>query len=66
MTKKKTLEQFVQEANIVHGNKYQTTIEREKLLKDAGFTVISIWEKDFDMMVKMNRSQNRGTKNDHN
>ena len=33
-----------------YGELYQSTLIREKMLRDAGYTVISIWESDFDKM----------------
>jgi hypothetical protein len=38
------------------GELYQKTIEREKLIKDAGFNLITIWEEEWDKIVKLNKS----------
>lgn len=37
------------------GELYQRTIERENLIKQAGYTVISIWENDFRKMLKQEK-----------
>lgn len=38
-----------------YGKLYQKTLEREQLLKEAGYTVISIWESDFKKILKENQ-----------
>jgi len=39
---------------ITYGELYNKTTEKERILKEAGYTVISIWEKDFDNILKKN------------
>ncbi len=37
---------------LTYGEMYDNTMNREKLLKEAGYTVISIWESDWNKMIK--------------
>jgi hypothetical protein len=36
------------------GDLYTATMEKEKILKNAGYSIISIWEKDFREQIKLN------------
>ena len=36
-----------------YGTLYENTIKRENLIKTAGYKIISIWENDFDELVKI-------------
>jgi len=41
------------------GELYDATIKREILIKEAGYSLISIWELDFNKMLKEQKLQNR-------
>jgi len=34
------------------GELYNVTMEKKSILKNAGYNIISVWEKDFDKLIK--------------
>jgi len=50
---------FNKDKQMKFGDIYRTTMEREQLLKDNGYKIISIWESDWKKLVKLAKVNNK-------